>query len=174
MWTAKKDKDSPLRHGFTDDQMQLSSATPIKYGTWSNPTTMLNHTLKIPELDLYIPHWYEFTQSSAYEPFLKFHRTSYMTDGEKQNLVDSKWTKNNDETVLMRTASFGHGKAHPSVCIRNADWREDGKVVKGLGDDMLVPLGLLQVYRLRLSTENLRADWESKYFPVKADQKTVT
>lgn len=58
---------------------------------------------------------YGFTQTWAFEPFLKMHRTSNMTAEEIQAQADAKWTKFNDETVLMRTASFGKSTQNEDV-----------------------------------------------------------
>lgn len=117
---------------------------------------MYSSSLTIPELDLLIPHFWEFTQSCAYEPFLKVHRTSDKTTKEIQRLVNKQWDKKSESTVVMRTASFGHGQQVTDVCIKNGDWKQDGEMQAGLGDDMLVPLGLLASYRLKLYNENLR------------------
>jgi len=171
VWAAGNVGSSAVYH----HQTSMTSAQFIKNGTWSNPTSKYNRSLIIPELELQIPHWWEFTQSCAYDPFLKVHRISNFSKEQIERQADRRWNKDSESTVVMRTASFGHGQKVTDVCIKDQDWKRGGQTHRGLSDDMLVPLGLLAVYRLRLYNENLRTFcFEDFYKPWYANQETLT
>lgn len=149
----------------------------IKNGTWSNSTTRTNHTLIIPELELRIPHWFEFTQSFAYEPFLKLHSYATMSAEEISAQAHTTWNGKHEDTVLMRTAAFGSRQRVLDVCIQDGKGTEENTVVKnGLGDDMLVPLSLIWLYRIQFAKEKLRrfSSWHGDYDVTNANQIILT
>lgn len=147
-------------HGTIVHQHESILATDIvvKNGTWPKFTTRSEHSLIIPELELQIPHWCEFTQNRAYKLFVEVYSTTNMTAEEIQEQANATWTGQNEPSVMMRTACFGRGQYDvPNVCIRDLDENETSEAVNnGTGDDMLVQLGLFALYRIRFDEENLR------------------
>lgn len=66
----------------------------------------------------------------------------------------------------MRTANFGHSQQRTDICIQHGDWEgENGTIYPGLGENMLVPLGLVASYRLRMWGEGTRTFCFDDYAP---------
>lgn len=82
--------------------------------------------------------------------------TVYRSDGmsnaeiEKQN--EQHWKSSSENNVVMRTASFGRSINELQVCSRKTDYHVGGggNTFRGLGDDIVIPLGLLAVMRTQM------------------------
>jgi hypothetical protein len=79
-----------------------------------------------------------------------------ISDIQKQS--DKEWSPNSEANVVMRTASFGRMPFQLDACIRWKDYEVSGEDKKaemkqGLGDDMVVPLGLIAATRLQMKED---------------------
>jgi hypothetical protein len=142
--------------------MTLNAAVIIATGSWSNTTAKEPH-MKIPELGLLIPSMHYFRKNCYFEPFMKVFNTSGLTQEKIDKMAKRDWSSDSEKEVVMRTASFGHGINKISVCARKEDYTvisPEGEdiVRKGLGDNVVVPLGLMAVLR-----RQKLADHKSEY-----------
>lgn len=74
---------------------------------------------------------------------------------------DAAWSSSSESNVVMRTVSYGHSIQALEVCAKRKDYQavnEEGEWVKGLGlgDDLIVPLGLLAVVRMDMEADGKR------------------
>ncbi|EPE32728.1 hypothetical protein GLAREA_07862 [Glarea lozoyensis ATCC 20868] len=93
-----------------------------------------------------------FSQSCYLEPYMKVFSTAGMDQGQIGELTSRDWSKKNEKEVVMRTATFGKLVREISICAKRNDYKavdEEGVEVvrKGLGDDLVVPMGLIAVLR---------------------------
>lgn len=129
-------------------------------GTWTELyDDAAGHHLRFPELELAIPNMYYFTQDCIYQPFMKVFRTDGMSEGEVGEQSERKWGSGSEANVVMRTASFGHAMNDLEVCIRAGEYEVvvegKGGMRKGMGDEMVVPLGLVAVLRRQMREESV-------------------
>ncbi|KAF7886429.1 hypothetical protein EAF00_010532 [Botryotinia globosa] len=126
----------------------------VRNGTWT-ATDAENLELKFPELDLHIPMWGLFEEHCVYQSFMRVFRRP--TDENRRTW--NTWSKESSGEEVMRTASFGYGgNKGLEVCARRRDYAwttSDGVKVteSGLGEDLLVPLGLMAVVRSSMRME---------------------
>ncbi|KAF7945789.1 uncharacterized protein EAE97_004827 [Botrytis byssoidea] len=118
----------------------------VRHGTWTDTDTK-NLELTFPELDLHIPMWGLFEKHCVYQSFMRVFRRP--TD--KIRKTWNTWSKESSGGEVMRTASFGYsGQKGLEVCVKRREytWIDHGvKVTEpGLGEDLLVPLGLMAVF----------------------------
>jgi len=99
----------------------------------------------MPELGLMITNLHFFTKNCQYQPYVAVFRTEGMKQKDIDEQMDKKWESSSKDNVVMRTASFGHdGPVDMQVCAKREDnVGAGGTVTKGLGDDAIVPMGLL-------------------------------
>ncbi|TGO10141.1 hypothetical protein BTUL_0143g00120 [Botrytis tulipae] len=132
----------------------IQSLHEVRNGTWT-ATDAENLELKFPELDLHIPMWGLFEEHCVYQSFMRVFRRP--TDENRRTW--NTWSKESSGEEVMRTASFGYGgKKGLEVCVRRRDYAwttSDGVKVteSGLGEDLLVPLGLMAVVRSSMRME---------------------
>ncbi|TGO68461.1 hypothetical protein BOTNAR_0024g00120 [Botryotinia narcissicola] len=117
----------------------------VRHGTWTD-TDAKNLELTFPELDLHIPMWGLFEKHCVYQSFMRVFRRP--TDKIRETW--NTWSKESSGEEVMRTASFGYsGQKGLEVCVKRREytWIDHGvKVTEpGLGEDLLVPLGLMAV-----------------------------
>lgn len=125
----------------------------VRNGTWTD-TDAENLELTFPELDLHIPMWGLFEKHCVYQSFMRVFRSP--TD--KIRRTWNTWSKKSSGEEIMRTASFGYGGRNGlEVCVKRREytWNNHGvKVTEpGLGEDLLVPLGLMAVVRRSMRME---------------------
>lgn len=74
---------------------------------------------------------------------------------EKQSKDD--WGPGNKDNVVMRTAAFGEAAKELNeleICARRNDsLTQSNTTVQGLGDDFVVPLGLIAALRMQMKAE---------------------
>ncbi|KAI9052914.1 hypothetical protein LZ554_003186 [Drepanopeziza brunnea f. sp. 'monogermtubi'] len=127
---------------------------PVRTGTWYAS----NYHVTLPELRLQVPNLFYFTQACYYQPFMTVFRTDNMTDAQVKEQSGKKWTGTSEKNVVMRTTNSGtvFYLDDLKVCARTADYDVDvvagdgGRSVEkrpGLGDDLIVPLGLMAALR---------------------------
>jgi hypothetical protein len=136
---------------------KAASTTLDRMGTWTKVTKDSPH-LHFDGLDLQIPNFYYFDKHCFYQPFMTVFSTDGMNASEVQRQSDEKWSPKGKSNVVMRTASFGKSPFQVEACIRRWDYsilREDNKVEvkQGMGDDMIVPLGLIAAMRLQMKED---------------------
>ena len=117
------------------------SQNDIRNGTFSEVSPILKH-MDVPELDLRIANMYDFINSYEQEPFLRVFRM-WNSISENTSIADTLWSSEDDEHIVMRTASFGHGRQRLDMCIKEED---DGT----MEDDLYVPMAIIAAHRLRL------------------------
>jgi hypothetical protein len=126
--------------------------TTLWNGTFYSPDANGRHVV-IPERHLWMANMVDVVQYSGYQPFLRVYNSRGRTDEEMLNLMDMKWDdKNTDESLVMRTASFGHGRQSLDLCIREGKLgRPQMEMYKMLSQDMLIPIAILASYRARMA-----------------------
>ncbi|KAL3423949.1 FKBP12-associated protein 1-like protein [Phlyctema vagabunda] len=121
----------------------------LRNGTWA----FENHDVVIPDLDLVMPNMDLFLERAEYQPFVAAFRTTNRTAAAVEEQSRRKWTASSADNVVMRTSSFGMGMHDLEVCARRHDFvTRDNVVQAGLGDETLVPLALLAVFRHETSS----------------------
>lgn len=101
-----------------------------------------------------------------FEPFVRVFRIPpTATEEDMRKVMDAKWTDKNDDSVLMRTASFGHGRQRLDMCLREgilgvgpfgADLIEET-----ISANLLVPLAIMSSFRKRAYETRLKATWRN-------------
>jgi len=129
----------------------------VRNGTWTNTTNAQPHA-HFPELNLQATNLHFFAKSCAYQPFLTIFRTDGMNAQAIEQQSEKNWESKSENNVVMRTASFGSGQQHLEVCARRRDYEvlgeEGSEMMRGLGEDVVVPLGLLSVIRRQMRMDN--------------------
>jgi hypothetical protein len=100
-----------------------------------------------------MPDMHYFTQNCQYQYFMTVFKTDNMDEEHATKQSEKKWESKSASNVVMRTVGFG--KTMPensSVYAKREDYQgERGnlkeKELKGLGEDLLVPLGLMIALR---------------------------
>lgn len=83
-------------------------------------------------------------------------KTDMMPEAEIARRSEEPWKSGSDDNVVMRTASFGLGMSNLEVCAKvNHNLVHNKKSMKkgdgiGLGDEYVVPLGLMAVLRRQM------------------------
>jgi len=121
-------------------------------GSWNLSAPNSPHIV-FPELNLMAPNLDRFTRSEWYQPFMLFFNTIGMDDKQIEAQAAEEWSSLSKPNVVMRTASFGMGKHGLEVCARRYQYpvKVSGgsgvRVMDGLGENIMVPLGLMAVLR---------------------------
>ena len=133
--------------------------TETRNGTWESDGGSPH--IAFPSLNLMAPNLTLFTRHCQYQPFTTVFRTDGMSDMQIYEQNQKEWSSSSSSAanIVMRTASFGHGPGKLEVCARRRGYAVkdgEGKVsrMEGLGDDVVMPLGLMAV--LRKQMENKR------------------
>ncbi|CAG8975651.1 hypothetical protein HYALB_00008410 [Hymenoscyphus albidus] len=125
-----------------------SMSNVLKNGTWTQ-TSLWNPHLLLPELKLLIPAFRHFSRNNKYQPFMKVYDISGMDKDRIEEVKWRQWSGKNEEGVAMRTHANSHSPSSSlRVCYKRGEM--DGKA---LGDDALVPLGLMAVMRIQSSKD---------------------
>lgn len=111
----------------------------------------------IPELELYITNMYDFVSEFEQEPFLRVFNGHDKKNKALLDMISTQWKGERQDGVVMRTASFGHGRQRLDMCIQEGEVDGlDGRMVSGINEDLLVPFAIIQAYRLRYGQTGLR------------------
>lgn len=131
----------------TVPEFQLNPEEMVASGTFSNVTAAHKH-MDMPELGLRIANMHDFIDACNQEPFLRIYRASNLTHSSAGN---ETWSDKADESIAMRTASFGHGRQRLDMCLREEQEVEiDGKTVTTVADDLAVPFAIIVAHRLNI------------------------
>ncbi|CZR64990.1 uncharacterized protein PAC_14890 [Phialocephala subalpina] len=144
---------SPPNPNSNDTTLPQGTTEAIfKTGTWTQTTRDNPHVL-IPEISLQIPNMHYFTTHCVYQPFMKVYSTSGLSPAQITKQGIREWSPKNEKEVVMRTAAFGYYPDNLQVCARRADYEAGGQKMKGLREDVVVPLGLIAALRLQMKTD---------------------
>ncbi|KAM0310067.1 hypothetical protein ACHAO8_008464 [Botrytis cinerea] len=140
-------------HLIPNFEIAIQNLRDVRNGTWT-ATDSENMELVLPELDLHIPLWGLFEKHCVYQSLMRVFRKPI----EESRKTWSTWSRFSNREEVMRTASFGYGGNDGlEVCVRRREyeWTTDGVTVMetGLGEDLLVPLGLMAVVRRSMRVE---------------------
>ncbi|KAF7869668.1 hypothetical protein EAF04_004452 [Stromatinia cepivora] len=135
----------------------IQNLTQVRNGTWT-PTHAKGQHTQFPELGLVIPNWWLFDKHCAYQSFMRVFREDVGTGGRTKDGIWRSWEKKSIREEVMRTMSYGYGGHNGlEVCARRSEysWTTNGvrEMEEGLGEDLLVPLGLMAVVRKRMREE---------------------
>lgn len=88
---------------------------------------------------------------------MKVYNTSGMSQLQIKDVSERQWSGDNEEGVVMRTSAPTEFSPL-SVCYRKGDFNagSSGRATdakKGLGDEGLVPMGLMAVMKLQLAKD---------------------
>ncbi|PMD29127.1 hypothetical protein L207DRAFT_574416 [Hyaloscypha variabilis F] len=141
------------------------SETLISNGTFTPVNATEKHML-IPELNIGISNMHDFISDYAQEPFVKIYQNlapysrsppiASLSEKEAFHATlsedwDSRKMPNWEHEVVMRTASFGHGRQRLDVCVReDEEVREGGLRSLGVYEDLWIPFAVLASYRQRM------------------------
>jgi hypothetical protein len=70
-----------------------------------------------------------------------------------------KWSSISEDNVVMRTESIGHGYHGLELCAKKEDYLAKGNgrgvtKMKGLGDDIIIPLGFRAAVRKKMKHDH--------------------
>ena len=162
-----------LTNGFNrleDGQFPMMPATQaiyneqIKNGTFHGIKSLTEDLhprhMHIPELNFYIANMYDFMHQQAYEPFLRVYRDFGRSEEEMLQVAEQKWTDKNDASVMMRTASFRHGKGPLVMCMREGQFDRYGanEMQESVSEDMLVTFAIITAHWKKVKQTELRAN----------------
>ncbi|QSZ37858.1 hypothetical protein DSL72_008958 [Monilinia vaccinii-corymbosi] len=148
--------------------------SPLPTFAHTNETERYNGTLEKRGTHLWLPEWEMVIQGiedarrhHEIEPFIRVFDVQRAPDpgAYAQRLMQANWGWSPawDEYVMMRTASFGHGRQRLDMCVReNYFLTEKGEEEKfrGVSDVSFVPLAIILSYRMRMAEMNiLDAAW---------------
>lgn len=115
--------------------------------------------MNFPEVGLMIQNMKNFVEDCQQEPFIRVFNTYGMSKFEVQEMANRKWSNKNDESIVMRTASFGHGRRDVDMCIREgaiAGDETEGEQRTGVSERLMVPFAVMATYRMRVIETGLR------------------
>jgi len=162
--------------GFKSSLTSLPTFHPLKEtiisnGSFSKLTKEDKHML-IPELNIGIANMYSFIYGSAEQkPFIKIYQNQSpywhsFAPGARPLLfpmdislfnktLNEPWDSTKklsiDHKLVMRTASFGHGRQRLDMCLKeDTDFKKDIEVSKGVSEEFWVPFAIMVAYRERM------------------------
>lgn len=158
-WIAKTSTE--LNMGSYPKLPQFSSVTEteIHSGTFSHSTVSYQH-MHIPEIDFMIGGIHDFLERCEYEPFLRVYSTAGLAKKEMQQMANKSWSSRSEDRLVMRTASFGHGRQRLDMCVREGPiqpTKPGYEHREGMADELLVPMAIIATLRLRLWETGRRA-----------------
>ncbi|CAD6448644.1 f3977661-a282-47cf-8e08-448f0e779779 [Sclerotinia trifoliorum] len=141
----------------------IQNLTQVRNGTWTL-THAKGQDTQFPELGLVIPKWWLFDKHCAYQSFMRVFRENIGAGGRNEDGIFRNWERDSVREEVMRTVSYGYGGGSGlEVCARRNEYTWGTKGVEereeGLGEDLLVPLGLMAVVRKRMRDEQKRVDF---------------
>ncbi|APA12951.1 predicted protein [Sclerotinia sclerotiorum 1980 UF-70] len=141
----------------------IQNLTQVRNGTWTL-THAKGQDTQFPELGLVIPKWWLFDKHCAYQSFMRVFRENVGAGGRTKDGIYRNWERGSVREEVMRTMSYGYG-GHDGleVCARRNEYTWKSKGVEGreegLGEDLLVPLGLMAVVRKRMRDEQRKLEF---------------
>ncbi|TAQ91398.1 hypothetical protein B7494_g352 [Chlorociboria aeruginascens] len=145
-WMADAFKSNKTLPEFSDISEEL-----IKTGIFTGISPDNPH-MTIPELDLVISNMHPFLYGCGQQPFLRVFNVAGKARDEGIKMASKLWTNKYDESIVMRTASFGHGSQRLDMCVKEGNIRDGSgeQNVEGMHDDLLIPMALISAARKRV------------------------
>ncbi|PQE09442.1 hypothetical protein CJF31_00011703 [Rutstroemia sp. NJR-2017a BVV2] len=125
-------------------------------------TPMLNGTilftddkshLIIPEMSFGVANLGVSFDHREVEPFIRVFNIANWSEDEAIERMSEPWSNKFDRDIVMRTASFGHGRQRIDMCIREGpfpgEWTQN--VESGVSDYLIVPFAVIAATRVRLA-----------------------
>ena len=139
-------------------QFKAVSENRTANGTFSKVSSTHKH-MDIPELDFRMANMHDFIDACEQEPFLRVYSTKRKSADEKRIIGEKMWLNEKDNDIVLRTASFGHGRQRLDMCVREVlgGSRSDGTPVNYVPDDLYVPMAIIMAHRLRLWEQRSRS-----------------
>jgi hypothetical protein len=152
-----KDTLDDTHSGIWTSRTQTVIPTLIQYGTFSLVNKENKH-LFITELDVAMAKYWDFRDSFEQQPFLRIFDINNLNQSVIDTMPDSEWSLTRDGSrIIMRTASFGHGRKRLDMCVREESAFASQKprvwTVHGLHEMMFVPLAIVQAFRVQWTFE---------------------
>jgi hypothetical protein len=111
----------------------------------------------IPELDFVIGNMVDFLSRCEYEPSIRVYNAHGLDGAGRRALGDLPWSSHSGDRVVIRGASFGHGRKRLDMCLREGpiqpqtlERTDEGAVA----DELLVPFAIISALRHQV--------WESR------------
>jgi len=169
-----------LAYNYKDSATNLPTFHPvsealISVGSFTAVSATQKHMF-IPGLNIGIANMHQFIHDYDQEPFVKIYqnlspywRTSIaggpptLLPAEQdlfRKTLNEPWDSKNgvplDHQLIMRTASFGHGRQRLDMCIQE-DGGEKGVTV-GVYKDMWVPFAIMASWKQRMYEQSLKEE----------------
>lgn len=113
--------------------------------------------IHIPELDFVIGNMVDFLSRCEYEPSIRVYNAHGLDGAGRRALGDLPWSSHSGDRVVIRGASFGHGRKRLDMCLREGpiqpqtlERTDEGAVA----DELLVPFAIISALRHQV--------WESR------------
>lgn len=129
----------------------------LDHGSFSHLSPTDRH-LRINGLDLSIADMHGFFTNCYLEPFLRVFNTSGLDNKQQKKMLDATWDNKPNERVVMRTASFGHGRQGITTCIKEGEVfnNRTSEMDPAMRDEMLVPFAIIAATRMRVREAGIR------------------
>jgi len=154
-----------IAQGYKDSMTSVPSFQPhtgeiIDKGTFTKPNSTYKH-MHIPDLNIAIANMYGFVNDCEQEPFVKVYQNMndevWGTSEHDEKFTatlnepwDSKKSVPMEHNLVMRTASFGHGRQGLDMCMQEELIEDSGSFLEaGVYEDMFVPFAIMAAYRKR-------------------------
>ncbi|TGO12501.1 hypothetical protein BTUL_0087g00140 [Botrytis tulipae] len=150
-WWASGRKQYPSAHPIFDNITTTEGATKLN-GTF----VIRDGHLWMPDFDLIIQGLEDSRKHAEIEPFIRVFDTEGLPHSRTEKLLSPRWNWNNrhDPSIVMRTASFGHGRQRLDMCIKENFYyssnREQQKL-DGVSDGSIMPLAVIATFRMRMN-----------------------
>ncbi|KAF7926326.1 uncharacterized protein EAE98_006621 [Botrytis deweyae] len=150
-WWASGRKQYPSVHPIFDN-ITITEDAIKRNGTF---VTRDGH-LWMPKFDLIFQGLEDSRKHAEIEPFIRVFDTQGLPHSRTEKLLSAKWNWNNrhDPSIVMRTASFGHGRQRLDMCIKeDFYYSSSGAQQKrdGVSDGSIMPLAVVAAFRMRMN-----------------------
>ena len=101
----------------------------------------------------------DFVQRCEYEPFIRVYNVHGLNAIERDVVGNLPWSSLSGDRVIMRGASFGHGRQRLDMCLREGPINpqtEGDTDKKAVADELMVPLAIISALRHRVWESNGR------------------
>ncbi|TGO67206.1 hypothetical protein BOTNAR_0046g00080 [Botryotinia narcissicola] len=141
-WWASGRKQYPSVHPIFDNITTTESATKLN-GTF----VIRDGHLWMPDFDLIIQGLEDSRKHAEIEPFIRVFDTEGLPHSRTEKLLSPRWNWNNrhDPSIVMRTASFGHGRQRLDISNR------EQQKLDGVSNGSIMPLAVIAAFRMRMN-----------------------
>lgn len=140
-WIAEGRKASKFLPSFNSMNETVTESGRIEYR---------NGHIYLPEAEMVI-HGAELgREHREIEPFIRVYDVQEKSESGIAMLMSKnwRWSPKDDKNILMRTASFGHGRQRLDMCVKE-DFYITESENDGLGDWSILPLAVIAAHRMR-------------------------